>query len=208
MRAVIFIEIIEPRADRNHQGDPQEQHAEGMKINPQIFVMEHQPADGERLNEGLSLSPVVGRDDDSLRRGDRPETGDRDLAGHDDDDHPRVNTSQRDQHDQRRIDEQFIRQRIQQLSDRGFAFLLAGDISVQEVRCGGDAEEKGRQEASHRAGEKKKNHDHRNRPDAQERDRIGNIPDDRPAISFSGDLNGSFHRNLQKFNRWLLAEKV
>jgi hypothetical protein len=71
--------------------------------------------------------------------------------------------------------------------------LLPGDITVQQVGQGGNAEKKSREETRQGAGEEKTNHNERNGPDPEKGEEIGNIPDDRLTVFFGSDPRGSFH---------------
>jgi len=61
-----------------------------------------------------------------------------------------------------RIDQEFIRQRIQEFPDRRFALLVAGDVPVQEIGNGSDTEDESGQETGQGRGPEKTDHDKRN----------------------------------------------
>ena len=77
-------------------------------------------------------------------------------------------------HDERRADHQLVRQGIHQLAEVGDEVVLAGDVAVQPVGEGGDAE--GQQRQLFQFSDVQ-NDEHRDQCKAKHRQYVGNIPD-------------------------------
>ena len=100
-----------------------------------------QQRDAADLRRHLRLAPARGRDHDALARGDRPQARHRELAPDDHDDHPRRREPQLDEGDERRRDQELVRDRVEQRAERRDLAPAPREPAVQKVRRRRDQED-------------------------------------------------------------------
>ena len=96
-------------------------------------------AEGE-LKGGFPFAEVIGGDDLALFDRDLTETSDEKLAGDDDRGDPHGAESQSGEVDEGGRDENFVGERIEELSEGGDQIEFAREVAIEEIREGGESE--------------------------------------------------------------------
>ena len=134
--------IICSRPNRKYERAPQKKSADGVHADCEIIIMEKQGNDGCYLKTCFILSQPGGGHVPTGFGNDVSETCNSQFPPDDNTNHPCRHPSVVYQHDKGRRYQQFIRDRIHDLTETGNQALLTCEIAIQIIGYGGGAEKK------------------------------------------------------------------
>jgi hypothetical protein len=140
-----------------------------------VRVAHDETEDADHLERRLRLAVVSCSDDDSFGGGDAAQTRDRQLATEQRDHHPRLDPAHVHEPDQRRHDDELVRERIEELPEHADEPLLPRDVAVEEVGDRGGGVDPRGPETIARAPSSEEHEDDRDHQNSRERQQIGNV---------------------------------